>query len=242
MDFIFSCNVRKRPARSCGLSISSASIAMTMKTADKLIVSRLLISLRFLCLKCRCEAYVLFLNFFSFFSIVCRIGSTFHFMRNVLITTRQYYNAKWLQIHRSQSLLLLVTVRYLTTMDFVAKDRKKNKENSNVFGMSSPVTFQQRSEGASRRRKEIVPRNYYNTSLVAASGQENNVYSVIIIDRFGPILKWPGGRSLSMFTPVRPKNHEITHNQRKRPSRGDDAPSTCRYSRDYSTRRSLYNP
>jgi len=53
-------------------------------------------------------------------------------------------------------------------------------------------------------------------------GQENRVYSVIIIDRLETILKWLGG-SLSMFTPVRPKNHEITDNRRKRPPCGNDA-------------------
>lgn len=79
---------------------------------------------------------------------------------------------------------------------------------------------------SSRRGKEtVLPRNYYNTSLVSASRQESRVYSVIIIDRLETILKWLGG-PLSMFTRVRPKNHEITDNRRKRPPCGNDAPST----------------
>lgn len=73
-----------------------------------------------------------------------------------------------------------------------------------------------------------APRNYYNTSLVSASGQENRVYSVIIIDRFGPILKWPEG-PFSMFTPVRPKNHEITDNQHEWPVCGHSAPLTITF-------------
>lgn len=68
------------------------------------------------------------------------------------------------------------------------------------------------SRASSRWDKETASRNYYNTSLVSASRIFRYYYwsartDIKVIER-----------PLSMFTPLRPKNHEITDN---RPPCGD---------------------
>lgn len=87
------------------------------------------------------------------------------------------------------------------------------------------VTIEKTGNGpkGAREGTEIMVQNYYNTSWCIEAGTRA-AYSVIIIDRWGAILKWPEG--ILYIYVGSSENREITDNHREREVTRLDSPLT----------------
>lgn len=95
---------------------------------------------------------------------------------------------------------------------------------ANIFGKSPLMTSKQWFKSIiALGQGNRAPPNYYNTSLhrIGVGTRESRIFRYYYWSARTDIKVVE--RPLSMFTPVHPKNHEITDNRRKRPPRGGDA-------------------